>query len=463
MNAQHSNRSARIRSHLAAASGRHTCHARPRQSQKCSTWIHVTRRVATVVVTTIAVSLAVAPAAPAAQPVVGAAAPTSSSADTVIAWNAIAMSTLVGAAVPIPEQPLYLAYLHRSVYKAAVRAIQHHASVPAAVVAAAHRILVTYFPAQHSTLDIDYSAALASIPAGVNRRAGIAIGRREARALVRERADDGRNGPPLPTAAPGPGVWIPTPPNTVGASSWLGAVRPFVLASGDEFRPNAPPALTSARWAADYNEVRTYGSATSTVRTAKQTEIARFWGDPPYVQNQRALRTVVADRGLDAVHAAQLFAMADTAAADALIACWDTKYHYWLWRPFSAIPGADTDGNPATPADPSWTPLLPTPNHPDYASAHSCATTALFTVVARLLSPHTDALEIDIDSGLTATTHHFATVGDLMTEVANARVWAGLHWRFSTAAGERIGKSVALLVLRTGGKLARSAHEPRSR
>ena len=347
--------------------------------------IHVTRRVATLVVTTIAVSLAVGPAA---QPAVGTVARTSSSADTVIAWNAIAMSTLVTSAVPVPEQPLYLAYLHRSVYQAAVQARQHNASLPAAVVAAAHGILVTYFSAQQTTLDSYYSAALAMIPGGVDRRVGIAIGRREARALVRERADDGRNGPPLPTPAPGPGVWIPTPPNTVGASSWLGAVRPFVLASGDEFRPSGPPALTSARWAADYNEVRTYGSATSSVRTAEQTEIARFWGDPPYVQNQRALRALVVDRGLDAVHAAQLFAMADTAAADALIACWDTKYHYWLWRPFSAILAGDTDGNPATPADPNWTPLLPTPNHPEYASAHSCATTAVLGRCPTAVAPH---------------------------------------------------------------------------
>lgn len=240
---------------------------------------------------------------------------------------------------------------------------------------------------------------------------------------------------------------MPTPPNTIGVSSWLGAIHPFVLRSAAQFRPPGPPALTSARWAADYNETRLYGSATSTVRTPAQTEVAQFWADPPYVQNQRALREFTENRGLDALQTARLFAMTDTAASDALIACWDTKFHYNFWRPVTAIPAGDKDNNPATPGDPTWQPLLVTPNHPEYASAHGCATTAMFTVLAGLFSRHGDRLDIDMHSVTTGTTHHFSSVHQLIGEVANARVWGGLHWRFSTLAGERIGSSVAQVVL----------------
>lgn len=372
-------------------------------------------------------------------------------ADKVRDWNSITMDTLGVAKIPVPEQPLYLAYVHRAVYAAVLHTTHRRASAAAAAVAAAHDVLVADFPTNQEALDADLSASLADLPDNASRAAGLRIGAAAAAALVRDRAGDGRNGPPLPVPPPGPGVWVPTPPNTVGASSWLGAVRPFELASASQFRPSGPPKLTSGAWARDYNETRLYGSATSTVRTPAQTEVAKFWADPVYVQNQKALRVFAAGRNLDVVQTARLFALTDTAAADALIACWDTKYHYDFWRPFSAIPAGDTDGNPATPPDPAWQPLLPTPNFPEYASAHACATAALFTVVARLYSHDGNRLNIDLDSVTTGTTHHFATVDQLVAEVADARVWGGLHWRFSTVAGARIGTSVAAVVLRHHG------------
>jgi hypothetical protein len=232
----------------------------------------------------------------------------------------------------------------------------------------------------------------------------------------------------------------------LGASSWLGNVRPFVLRNGAQLRPAGPPDLTSKRWARDYNETRLLGSATSTVRTAEQTEVARFWSDPPLVQNQRALRAYTESERLGTMPTARLFALADTASADALIACWDSKYHFEFWRPFSAIPAGDTDDNADTPADPAWLPLLTTPNFPEYPSAHSCSTTAIATVVAALAPSH--RLDLTMDSTTTGTSHHFSSVRQLTAEVANARVWAGLHWRFSTEDGTRIGRAVARSVLR---------------
>ncbi len=363
-------------------------------------------------------------------------------------WNAVAVTTLVTATTPIPEQPLHLAAVQRAVYDAvlATESHAHHPSLVAAVGSAAHTVLIAEFPAQAARLDQELATALVGAPEGRALATGLALGHAAAEAALQERAGDGRGGTVLPVPAQGPGVWRPTPPNLAGAVSWLGSVRPFVLSSAAQLRPAGPPALDSATWARDYNETRLLGSATSTTRTAAQTEVARFWADPPYVQNQRALRTYTQSSGMGARRTARLFALADTAAADALIACWDAKYHYSFWRPFSAIPLGATDNNPATPADASWVPLLPTPNHPEYPSAHSCGTTAFATVVAALAPGH--RLDLTLDSTTTGTAHRFTSVRALIYEVANARVWGGIHWRFSTDAGSRIGRAVAALVLR---------------
>jgi hypothetical protein len=370
-------------------------------------------------------------------------------AAAVRSWNTVAMTTLVTAATPAPEQPLHLAAVHRAVYAAVLASGGHrrHASVSAAVSAAAHTVLTAEFPAQATRLDQEFDTALAAVPDDRARADGVAAGNTAAYAVLAERAGDGRNGPPVPVPPPNPGVWIPTPPNPVGTSSWLGDVRPFVLDTGSQIRPGGPPALNSRRWTRDYNETRLLGSASSTERTAAQTEVARFWADPPLVQNQRALRAYTETHALDAVRTAQLFALADTASADALIACFDAKYHYEFWRPFSAIPAGERDGNPDTPADLAWRPLLPTPNFPEYPSAHSCSTTAIASVVAALAPGH--RLDLTLDSTTTGTIHHFTSVRALTDEVANARVWGGLHWRFSTEDGSRIGRAVARAVLAT--------------
>jgi hypothetical protein len=369
-------------------------------------------------------------------------------AATVRDWNAVAVTTLVTAPTPVGEQPLHLAAVHRAVYAAviATKRRHQHASTRAAISGAAYTVLATEFPAQVPQLDQQLDAQLALLPDSPARAAGLEAGSAAAAAVLQERSGDGRNGTAVAVPPPGPGIWIPTPPNVLGASSWLGNVRPFVLTNGSQLRPAGPPDLTSKRWARDYNETRLFGSATSTVRTAEQTEVARFWSDPPLVQNQRALRAYTESARMGTLRTAQLFALADTASADALIACWDSKYHFEFWRPFSAIPAGDADGNADTPADPAWLPLLPTPNFPEYPSAHSCSTTAIVTVVAALAPSH--QLDLTIDSTTTGTSHHFTSVRQLTTEVANARVWAGLHWRFSTQDGTRIGHAVARSVLR---------------
>jgi hypothetical protein len=241
-----------------------------------------------------------------------------------------------------------------------------HASVQAAVVAAAHCILVHYMPGQAPTiLDPAYRASLATLPDGRAKADGIATGEQIATKLIAQRADDGYQAPVTyaPPNPPVPGVWIPTAP-TPPIGKFLGHMRPFSLDSAARFRPGGPPALSSARWARDYNEVKELGSSTSTKRTAEQTLAARFWAEPPVQQAPGSFQKFVLDHGLDVVQAARFMAMISVTRADALIACFDAKYHYAFWRPITAIRAGDTDGNDATVGDPPWSPLLPATAQP---------------------------------------------------------------------------------------------------
>jgi hypothetical protein len=246
------------------------------------------------------------------------------------------------------------------------------ASAQAAAVAAAHQVLVTYSPYAQADLDQAYAASLAQIPDGKAKTRGIAFGTRAAEHLIRLRAHDGRNAPIEFTRPPAPGVWRPTPPGLLPMSApWLGFVTPLLARSATQFAPPSPPALTSARYTRDFNEVKALGSATSTERTPAQTDTARFFSGSALVQYNAALRDQVRVRDLDIVDAARMFAAVDMSVADSIISVWHAKYVYGYWRPIMAINLAATDGNPATVADPTWTPLLVTPPYPDYPSGYN--------------------------------------------------------------------------------------------
>lgn len=384
-------------------------------------------------------------------PVPPATADTRGDVHSVLRWNVAATDTLVaaGPAVPGSAGTLYLSYVQRAVYDA----VQHagpSASLPAAVAASAHTVLTHYFSAQEAALDAEYDRALAAIPASGVRARGVAAGEAAAARLLEDRAHDGLNGPALPL--PGPvvaGVWTPAvtdPPITVAAGSWLPRVRPFVLGSPSQLRPAGPPALTSARYAQDYEEVRTLGSEKSTNQV--QRSVALFWSDPPGVQSQRALRSYSLEKDLDAVETARLLALADTASADALIACADAKFFFNFWRPFSAVPGGDDDGNAATVGDAGWKPLVkPTPNFPEYPSNHSCSTTAMVTVLDGL--DGNSPFSYTLTSVVTGATHTFTSADEVSAHVGNGRVWGGLHFRFAVEDGTDIGRAVGAMVLRS--------------
>ena len=322
------------------------------------------------------------------------------------------------------------------------------ASPEAAVVAAAHAILVHYLPGQAATiLDPAYVQSLGTIPDGQAKEDGVATGEQVAAILIEQRSDDGFRAPVeyTPPDPPIPGVWIPTLPSPP-IGTYLPFMRPFSLDSPDQFRPGGPPPLSSRRWAEDYNEVKEIGSRTSTTRTPEQTLAARFWGEPPVLQTHAGFRKFVLDHGLDVADASRFMAMVTVVRADALIACFDAKYHYAFWRPITAIPAGDTDGNDATVADPTWLPLLPvTPNHPEYPSAHSCLTPSSARVVARFLG--TDEIDYTVPSITGLGDRHYDRVQDLTYEVGNARIWGGIHYRTAVEDGIQLGMRVANQVL----------------
>ena len=391
----------------------------------------------------------------------GAHAQPASAPDTYVTyWDGVATQAYTAAALTPPDGAVISAYVGIGVYDSVVaieggyRPFMVDVDAPqgalpeAAVVAAAHAILVHYLPDQEATiLEPAYDQSLGTIPDGQAKEDGVATGEYVARVLIRERADDGFrvSVPYVPPDPPIPGVWIPTA-QTPPLGTYMPNMEPFSLRRPSQFRPNGPPRLSSRRWARDYNEVKEIGSRTSTTRTPEQTLAARFWGEPPIQQVHGAFRRFIADHGLDVADASRFMAMNTVVEADALIACFDAKYHYAFWRPITAIRAGDTDGNPDTVADPSWLPLLPaTPNHPEYPSAHSCATTGIGLTIARFLG--TRSIDLTVPSLTGLGDRHFDNVSDLEYEVTNARVWGGIHYRTAIDDGSQIGTKVAHQVL----------------
>jgi hypothetical protein len=326
------------------------------------------------------------------------------------------------------------------------------ASVEAAVVSATRTTLSKLMPAQQAVIDADYQAVLGSVPDGPAKTAGIAVGEQAATAIVALCADDGAVSPDVYRPHAAAGVYVPT----VGpAVPHWGQRRPWVLPRGDHFRPDPPPALTSETWARDYNEIKAVGSRISTQRTPEQTAMAKFWEATAPAVYWPVARSVASTPGRDVTDNARLLALAAMAMDDGLIAVFDAKYAYNLWRPVTAIRNGDLDGNRATDRDPSWTPFIETPMHPEYPCAHCIVSGALGAV-----------LEAEIGSGPTPTlssasstaggaVRTWTSVGDFTKEVAQARIYDGVHYRFSTEIGSAMGKKIGELAAKSVPKATR--------
>jgi membrane-associated phospholipid phosphatase len=410
----------------------------------------------------LALAVAAALAQPAGAPADDGPAPVSAPAqpNAVIQWNRTLLSILrtPGNQPATVHSTRSMALVHLAVFDAVDQVGRGHRpwwrrpSHSAAADAAAHRVLVTLFPGRQQALDDQYAAMLAQVHGFERRREGMRAGERAAARMLVARADDGSGVTP-PPYVPGtdPGDYQLTPPNFAPAvfTHWA-HVTPFVLRRADQFRPGPPPPLRSGRYATALNEVKALGDVNSTTRTADQTLVARFWAPP--IQNfwNDIAQTVALQHRDDVVQDARLFALLDVTLADSAIALYDAKYAYHLWRPISAIRGADTDGNPATVADPAWAPLAGnTAPDPSYPGAHSTISAAAGLVLARFFG--SDARRFDVTSeALPGVTRSFASLSAAVDEAGLSRMYAGQHTRLDDVAGRALGRSVAEFVLRRG-------------
>jgi hypothetical protein len=329
-----------------------------------------------------------------------------------------------------------------------------HTSAAAAIATAAYDTLTGLQPqlgAEQTILDGDHAAYLAAIPDGSPKSRGMAVGAKVARDVLALRANDGRGCGTTPAdlglPAPAPGVWQPGPGPVLGLC--LPGMRPLALKSAAQFRPGGPTALTSEQYADDVDQVEDLGRIDSTRRTPEQTSQARFWTDHDIRQWNDGMLRLATARHLDLVRTARMLALAHVAGGDAMIACFDAKYHYWFWRPYQAIPLADSDGNPATVADPSWKPLGTTPNFPEYPSAHTCHSGAVAGALDAFFG--TDKVRFTLDSrapGVTGTTRTYNRLHDVVRDVNRARVLVGFHFLGSDLQGSALGGKVSRYVAR---------------
>jgi hypothetical protein len=319
-------------------------------------------------------------------------------------------------------------------------------SKEAAAAAAAAAVLATIDEKTAGEMKVALATYLASIPDGAAKADGVKLGEAVAAKVLEARANDGHDAADDYRPRTTPGVYVPTP---ITAASMWSKVKPFAMTTASQFRPGPPISLESKEWATDYNEIKDYGGKTSAKRSPQQTETARFWlmvGPPAYHPFVRQLVTV---KQMSVGDSARLMALAAVGLNEALIAVFDAKYHYNFWRPITAIRNGDIDGNPATDREASWQPIDNTPMHPEYPCAHCILSGTIAGVVKAALGTE-DIPEIAITSPTApGVTHRWTNMKAFTDEVANARIWSGFHYRFSTRAGTDMGLKIGEYVVKS--------------
>jgi hypothetical protein len=357
-------------------------------------------------------------------------------------WYDITDRTITAAAYP---EPVTQSRAWSVSWLAATRAVGHRRDrsyVVAAFAQAVHDTLAAQVPTQQTQLDADLAQTLADVPNGPAKSAGILAGHHQAQAVLSERQSDGLDtasvDTPFTPPAPGPGVWQPTPPTFAPAiRAGQGNGRPFVLKAGDQFDPGPPPSLTSKRYLTSLAEVRDYGAATSTVRTPAQTDVALFWEPAINIQYVQILRAVLADTHRSLSWDARFVAAFNVVTTDAQIAIYNAKFKYVFWRPVTAIQTGSVD------PDPGWTPLFTTPRYPDWPSGHGGVAGAAQQVLTAFLGAVAPAPIDVISPNNPGVTHTYRSWAQITREVIDARVWEGIHFRFSDDVGARVGSQVA--------------------
>ena len=336
------------------------------------------------------------------------------------------------------------------------------ASVEAAVAAANRAALVKLLPAQQAAIDAAYQSALTAIADGASKAAGIAAGEKAAADVFAQRADD-KPGAEAYRPYTGAGIYVPTAAPAVPTWSQR---KPWLMTSVTQFRPAAPPGLTTDAWAAQYNEVKAIGSQGSTQRTPVQTEIAHFWEYSLPSIYYGVVRSVADQPGRDIVRNARLYAAVAQAMDDAMISVFEAKYHYNFWRPSTAIRNGDMDGHDGTQRDASWTSLIDAPMHPEYPSGHGILAGAVGAVLKADVGAGSMPVLSTSSPSAKGATRRWISVDDFVREVGDSRVYAGIHYRVSIDAGadmgRRIGELAATKVLAAGGVTKVAAFDTRA-
>ncbi|WP_426509548.1 phosphatase PAP2 family protein [Dactylosporangium sp. McL0621] len=365
-------------------------------------------------------------------------------------WDQNAQTAIWDYAQQQPQvQARSFAMVHGAVYDAvnaiAGKPYQPYLSAPAAngrestdaaVGTAAFKILSSLFPDQQARLQQQYDDYMAGVQTGPAKTRGTAVGAQTAAAMISARQNDGAFGAEAWPVGTQPGQWRPTPPTNANATAWVGHLKPFLIPSVSMFRSSGPPALTSAQYTRDFNEVKTIGAVNSTTRTLDQTQAAIWWHDR-HLGEWEIKRQLAVNQHLSTVQTARMFAMVDLSEADATSACYNEKGAWMFWRPVTAIQLADTDGNPNTTADPTWMPLLVTPPHPDYTSGHTCFTAASMSALAFFFGRND--IPFSAYSSASGTTRTFNNFSSAIAEVIEARIWGGIHTRTADIEGAQIG------------------------
>ena len=382
---------------------------------------------------------------------------TAARADVIMDWNAKADAIAVEKQLPNAPNARGQAMLHIAMFEA-LNAIDRRyapyklnltadrtASREAAAAAAAYDVLLALHPDKKADLDAALAGSLAGIAENEAKSKGIELGKQAAAGIMALRANDGSNTPEDYRPATTAGVYVPT---TIPIESTASKIKPFAMGSASQFRAAPPPALTSETWTRDLNEIREIGGSASTKRTAEQTTIARFWFFTGPRTYNTIVRQIAANRKMDLVDCARLYALTSIAGADAFIAVFEAKYTYNFWRPVTAIRNADLTSNPATPREASWQPLGVTPMHPEYPCAHCIVASAASTVLQHVVG--NEIAEVTLTSPTAAgVTRKWTRLQDYSDEVSSARIYAGFHYRFSTEAGKEMGKKIGDLAVTT--------------
>ena len=391
---------------------------------------------------------------------------TPSRADAVTDWNIKANEFIFEAKLGTPPATRVMAIVQTAVHhavdgvSAAAHGATHAGAVSAAVAAANRATLTALLPSQAAAVDAAYQATTAALAEGPAKASGIAAGERAAAAVLAARAAEGAALSTLDSTRPhvggaaGAGIYVPT---TLPAATAWPHRTPWLMTSPAQFRPTPPPALSSDTWARDFEEVKAFGGRTSTRRSAEQTEIARFWDYSLPAIYHGVVRSVALQPGRDASANARLFATTAQAMDDALIAVFEAKYHYNFWRPLTAIRNADVDGHDATTRDATWAPLIDTPMHPEYPSGHSILAGAIGAILKAEVGAGPVRLATTSPTAKGAT-RQWTRIDDLVNEIAMARVWGGLHYRFTNEVSLAMGRTIGELAVRR----QQAAEAPRS-